>query len=226
MQQIQLDHTTLAFETFGEGKPVLLIHGNGGSHHDLDTLARQLAEAGYKVFAPDSRGHGANPPLAEYHYADMADDMFQFCQEMNIEKPIIYGWSDGGIIALMIEMAHPGTAQALIVSGANIFPGKVLSGMFEGLFFADIDINKPLEALMLNEPDIAPEALATVTCPVLVTAGSNDLIPEPHTRLIAESLPKGEVLILPNEDHFSYIIDSTKIGDIMIDYLLRIETRR
>lgn len=216
---ISVNGTTLAYETFGEGQPVLLIHGNGGSHHDLDTLAHQLAKAGYKVYAPDSRGHGDNPPLKEYHYADMAEDMYQFCQQLNIEKPIIYGWSDGGIIALVLEMAHPGTAHSMVVSGANIYPGKRIDELYGGSFFAEIDLDNPLDAMMFCEPDIEAEALKAITCPVLVTAGINDLIPEPHTRLIAESLPNAQLLILPDEDHFSYIVDSPKIGEIMLDFL-------
>lgn len=219
LSRVGVNGTTLAYATFGEGQPVLLIHGNGGSHHDLDTLAYQLSDAGYRVYAPDTRGHGANAPLEEYHYADMAEDMYQFCEQLHIEQPIVYGWSDGGIIALMLEMAHPGTVKAMVVSGANIYPGKRLDTLYDDTFFGDIDLDDPLEAMMYYEPDLEAEDLGAIACPVLVTAGSDDLIPEPHTRLIADAIPNTELLILPGEDHFSYIVGSKKIGDIMLNYL-------
>ena len=216
---LESQHVTLAYETFGEGQPVLLIHGNGGSHHDLDTLAHQLANAGYKVYAPDSRGHGLNPPLNEYHYADMAEDMYQFCQALNIENPIVYGWSDGGIIALMLELSHPGTINKMIISGANIFSGIDLGKQYPDSFFGGIGPTDPFYALMYYEPNIEASSLSHINCPVLVTAGQNDLIPEPHTRLIAQSIPNATLLILPEEDHFSYIVNHPKIGQIILQYL-------
>ena len=68
----------LFYAVEGRGKPVILLHGNGGSHNDLETTTRQLAQAGYRVYAIDSRGQGANEPLDEYHYKDMAEDVYQF----------------------------------------------------------------------------------------------------------------------------------------------------
>lgn len=221
MKTVEVNGQSIAYQERGEGRPVLLIHGNGGSHHDLDTLANQLVDEGFKVFAPDSRGHGENAPLKEYHYADMAEDMFQFCCALNIEKPIIYGWSDGGIIALMLEMAHPGTAGRLVVSGVNIFSGKQLLREFSNTFFGDIDLSDPVAAMMYYEPNIEVSDLNRIMCPVLVTAGENDLIPEPHTRLIADNLPNSELLILPDHDHFSYIVGSKVIGKIVIDFINR-----
>ena len=68
----------LFYAAEGCGKPVILLHGNGGSHNDLETTQRELAQAGYMVYALDSRGQGANPRLPEYHYKDMATDVYEF----------------------------------------------------------------------------------------------------------------------------------------------------
>ena len=98
------------------GKPVVLLHGNGGSHKSLTTQAVQLARAGYRVYSLDSRGQGANAPLEEYHYADMMEDTYMFIRQLGLEKPALFGWSDGGIIELMLEMAHPGTCGPMVAS--------------------------------------------------------------------------------------------------------------
>ena len=215
---ITVNNTSILYEVSGTGKPIILLHGNGGSHHDLDTLHAQLQHAGYKVYALDSRGQGANPPLTEYHYKDMADDVYQFCQSLHINNPIIYGWSDGGIIALELEIMHPGTASQLIICGANLNPNG-LKEDFHAHFIATADTTNPLTRMMLYEPNITIEQLSTIQCPVLVCAGEHDLISEAHTRLIAESIPKGELLIIPNEDHGSYIWHSPKIGNILLQHL-------
>lgn len=118
---IGVNGTELFYAAEGAGKAVILLHGNGGSHNDLETTTRQLAQAGYTVYALDSRGQGANPPLAEYHYKDMAEDVRQFIAAKGLTKPAVFGFSDGGIIALQLEVMHPGTFSAIATGGANIF---------------------------------------------------------------------------------------------------------
>lgn len=202
-----------------DGKPVLLIHGNGGSHKSLKTQSLQLAKAGYRVYSPDSRGQGANPVLDEYHYADMAEDCYQFIVKMGLEKPAVYGWSDGGINALLLEMAHPGVSGLIVISGANLYPD--CGPDFEAFKEWILKEGTPLAMMMLSEPQIDPADLAAIKCPVLVTAGSKDLISVEHTTLIADSIPGSELIILDGETHSSFIKKSPKIGKLMLDFFNR-----
>ena len=199
-----------------DGKPVVLLHGNGGSHKSLRTQAMELAKAGYRVYSPDSRGQGANPVLDEYHYADMAEDSFCFIEKLGLEKPAVYGWSDGGILALMLEMSHPGTCGLLAISGANLYPD--CGPDFEEFKLGILRDGSPLAMMMLKEPDIKPEELSAIKCPVLVTAGSKDLISVEHTSLIADSLPDSELVIFEGETHSSFIKKSPKVGRKMLQF--------
>ena len=97
---IEVNGVSLFYAAEGAGKPVILLHGNGGSHNDLETTHRELAQAGYMVYALDSRGQGANPRLPEYHYKDMAADVYEFIKAKGLQKPAVFGFSDGGNIAL------------------------------------------------------------------------------------------------------------------------------
>lgn len=200
-----------------EGKPVVIIHGNGGSHRSMLTQAKELALAGYRVYSPDSRGQGANPPLDEYHYRDMAEDSFQFIKALGLGKPALYGWSDGGIIALMIEMMHPGTLSLAAISGANLCPD--CGPGFEEFKKWILEQGTPLALMMLEEPDIKPEELRSIPCPFLVTAGSEDLISEEHTKLIADNIPDSELVILKGETHSSFIKKSPKMGRLLMKFL-------
>ena len=198
----------------GEGRPVVLVHGNGESHQSFSVLIGQLEEAGYSVIAPDSRGHGGSDPADEYHYADMAEDIFQLINVLGLEKPALYGFSDGGIIGLTLELAHPGTLSLLAVSGTNLSPGGLTDE-----FMASIDgIDDPLCELMRSEPDIDPEALAGIQIPVLVTAGEFDVVRPEETELILSKLPYAEDYFAEGEDHGSYIENNPFIGELLLEF--------
>ena len=204
-------------ETEGDGFPVILLHGNGGSHKDLYMETKQLSEAGYKVYAVDSRGQGQSSIPDEYHYADMADDVYELIKVWGLDKPALYGWSDGGIIGLLLEIRHPGSLSALAVSGANTDPDG-LDGMFR-LSAELFGGSGSLTDMIAKEPHITKEELASIDIPVLVTAGENDMIKEEHTRMIAENIPDSELVIFEGEDHGSYIWGNTKMGDLLLDFL-------
>ena len=216
---IEVNGVTLHYAMVGEGDPIVLVHGNGEDHNLFDTEISQLIAAGYRVYAPDSRGHGANKPMNEYHYADMAEDMYQFIQSLELKSPVLYGHSDGGIIGLMMEIVHPGTLKALAISGTNLSPRGIIPSFIEE--FTSINEQKPdpLITLMLTEPDIDPELLKQVSIPVLVTAGEHDLILREETDRIVANLPDAKLAIVKNADHGSYIADSEIMGNILINFL-------
>lgn len=216
---IDVNGVTLNYEVAGEGKPVVLVHGNGGRHQVFSVEIKQLVDAGYEVYAVDSRGQGANEPLEEYHYADMAEDMYQFITELGLDKPAYYGWSDGGIIGLMLEIAHPGTLGLMAISGANLNPEGASPEVIAMIAAAVEENPDPLSSMMLTEPNIDPEDLKKIEIPVLVTAGSEDVILPEHTQLIADSLPNSELKIVEGEGHETYIQDSEIMGELLIDFL-------
>ena len=216
---IEVNGVTLNYEVAGEGKPVVLVHGNGGMHQVFYVEIQQLVDAGYQVYALDSRGQGANEPLDEYHYTDMAEDVYQFITELGLDKPAYYGWSDGGIIGLLLEIAHPGTVSMMAISGTNLNPEGADPEIIAWIA-AEVEENPdPLSAMMLAEPDIDPADLANIEIPVLVTAGSEDVILAEHTQLIADSLANSELEIVEGAGHETYIQGSEVMGEMLIAFL-------
>ena len=212
--EIDVNGIRLHYIAEGGGPPVILLHGNGESHEIFEHEIRQLTATGYRVYAPDSRGQGANDPLPEYHYRDMAEDMYQFITQLGLHRPAMYGFSDGGLIALMLELTHPGTLGLMALSGTNLSPAG-LSPDFLARFAGD---GGPLVHLMLTEPDIDPLALRHVDIPTLVTAGSDDLVLPEETARIAAGLPRARMVIVPDADHGSYIVGSDVMGDLLIEF--------
>ena len=127
IDNIDVNGVNIVYQVKGneDDKPIILLHGNSGEHDHLSVTVDQLDSAGYLVYALDSRGQGANAPLSEYHYIDMANDLAEFIDKMDLDPPAIFGWSDGGNVALQMEVLHPGTAGLIITAGANIFPEGV-----------------------------------------------------------------------------------------------------
>ena len=216
---IEVNGTSLHYAVAGEGRPVVLLHGNGEDHHLFDTEIRQLAEAGYRVYAPDSRGHGRSAPETEYHYAVMAEDIFQFIRALGLEKPALYGHSDGGIIALMLETGHPGTLGIMAVSGTNLSPEGLIPSFIEEFTELNRKAPDPLVTLMLTEPEIDPASLSAIRIPVLVTVGENDLIRREETDRLVSGLPDSTLAVVDGADHGSYIADSEVMGELLIRFL-------
>ena len=218
-EQLRVNGVCLRYALAGSGRPVVLVHGNGESHDLFETQIGQLAAAGYRVYAPDSRGHGASEPVTEYHYADMAEDMYQFIQALGLDAPALYGHSDGGIIGLLLALRHPGALSALAISGTNLSPAGL-----DPAFLASCreQIEKrpdPLITLMLTEPHIDPRSLTQITIPVLVTVGEHDLILPEETETIVSHLPNARLVVVKGADHGGYIWHSEIMGGLLLDFL-------
>ena len=149
----------------------------------------------------------------------MAEDMIQFIKKLKINNPIFYGFSDGGIIGLLIAIKEPKLLSKLIISGANLNPNEVTKSM---LILAKIVYfftkNKILK-MMIQEPNITIQELEKIEIPTYVLAGEKDIIKEEHTRLIADNIKNSTLEIVPKENHSSYIVHSEKIYNIIKKYI-------
>ena len=197
----------------GQGKPLILLHGNGES---CDYFEHQIACFchDYRVIALDTRGHGQSPRGENpFTIKQFAEDLRDFMDEKGIEKAILLGFSDGGNIALEFALKYPERVERLILNGANLYPSGV-----KPLYQWPIEIgyriaklfskksekaqrNAEILGLMVNEPHIAPTELTQLTMPVLVVVGTKDMIKDMHTKLIYNSLPNARLSILDG-DHF------------------------
>jgi pimeloyl-ACP methyl ester carboxylesterase len=215
--QIDVNGCTLYYEKVGAGQPLILLHGNGETHLIFDKAVELLRDH-FTVYLLDSRGHGQSSKISSFHYADMAEDVRCFIEALHLPSPLLYGFSDGGIIGLLLASSYPSLLAGLIVSGANTEPSG-LKPFWRSLFRLVGHITKdPKITLMLQEPHITKEQLAAITIPTLVLAGSHDLIAEAHTRRIAAAIPGGSLRILPGEGHGSYVVHRKKIASLILEY--------
>ena len=197
----------------GRGEALILLHGNGESSDyfqgQMDEFARY-----YRVLAIDTRGHGKTPRgEAPFTIRQFADDLLGFMDAHQIGKAHLLGFSDGGNIAMVFAMKHPGRVNRLILNGANldakgvkrsvqipIEMGYRIASMFARMS-KSAKQNAEMLGLMVNDPNVKPEELSKIQAKTLVIAGTMDLVKDEHTRLIASSIPDAQLVILEG-DHF------------------------
>ena len=198
----------LHYTEYGDGDPLILLHGNGedGSYfvHQIEYFMGR-----YRVIALDTRGHGGSPRgTAPFTLDQFARDLDAFMDELDIDSAHILGFSDGANIAILFALEHPERVKSLILDGGNLFPEglteptrREIDEEFEDALAAGDESRLELLRLMIDEPHIDPASLSSIDAPTLVVAGTDDVIEEEHTRLIADSIP-GARLALIEGTHF------------------------
>jgi pimeloyl-ACP methyl ester carboxylesterase len=198
------------YRKIGDGKPLVFLHGNGEDGRIFSVAAERFARDGFCVYLVDTRGHGKSGK-APLGYQNFADDVRAFIDELRLSRPALYGFSDGGITGLLLAVQNPGLLLRLAVSGVNLNP-RALSRSFRfATRFLHFFTRDEKLRLMLKEPDIRTDELNRITEPVLVLAGSHDIVTRAHTESIAAAIPNAECRILKGETHASYVADNGKL---------------
>ena len=211
---LQVNHIRLYYEVCGTGRPLILLHGNGQDHTIFDKLAPALADH-FTVYLLDSRGHGQSSPVSVYHYAEMAQDVACFIQRLHLKQPIIYGFSDGGILALLLAIHYPLLAGGIVISGANTCPAGLRAGRHLKFWWRWLTSREPRIWLMLQEPHITAQQLSSIQLPCLVLAGSNDLVSERNTSFIAAHIKNARLCIYPGHTHTSYVVHQDFLAPVI-----------
>ena len=201
----------LNYEEKGSGDVLILLHGNGEDHKNFAAQMAYFCKE-YRVIALDTRGHGASPRgVKPFTISQFADDLYNFMCEKGLEKANILGFSDGGNIALIFALRHPQMVSKLILNGANLFNDGCKKGVNKwieneyklALERGDAD-TASLMALMIFEPNLKASDLRVLKMPVLVIAGTNDMILKNHTRLIAHSISNSTLVFIEGDHFISY----------------------
>lgn len=209
---LKLKDTDLYYEVYGEGEPLVLLHGNSGSIKDYYQQISVLSKQ-YKVIAVDTRGQGKSKDTSkkDFTYKLFADDIKALADELNLDKINIVGWSDGGNTGLEFALKYPDRLNKLVAIGANVFPEgvedkllerftsqmKQLNDMAPGETFGE----RRLLKIMLTEPNISKSDLNNIKSPVLVIAGDRDVIKPDHTEFISKQIPNAEKKIYQDTTH-------------------------
>ncbi len=215
---IDIHGVQLYYEVYGEGTPLLLIHGNGTGIKGWSAQI-EFFKNKYKVFAIDCRGRGKSELGKDsLSYMQQANDMATFIQLMKMDSVYVIGKSDGGIIGILMGIYFPQHIKKIVAFGANMQPDstalypKCVIDTREERQKADIMIMakdttqnwylvQKKNRMMEFQPNISANDLHRIKVPVLVMSCDRDLIKEEHTFFMYKNIPMANLAILSGESH-------------------------
>ena len=241
-EYIELPGVKTWYELEGEGHPVLLLHGGFCTN---ETWGPQRADfaADHRVFLPERRAHGHTPDVeGPLSYRDMAEDTIDFLTSVVGGPAHLVGWSDGGIVALLVAIERPDLVRKIVVTGANFKPAPQI-GMAEMLDEPDADapdmamfrtmyeaaspdgpehwpvvVGKMAE-MFRAEPDIPIEDLGRINAPTLVLVGDDDVVALEHTLELYRSIPNSELAVVPGTSHGHFMEKPSLVNQLVLDFL-------
>ena len=227
----QVRNVKLYYEIYGHGKPLLLLHGNGLS---LQSMYKQID--GFKnermVIAVDTRGHGkSSDPGEGFRYQMLANDIGIFLDSLKLNKVDVFGWSDGGILALLIARDHDKRIDKVVAFAANTYPldEQVADPrLFKGLkkLYASLPDTseaqkreKQILSMVFVDPVIPDSSLNTIKIPVLVATADHDAISLEHSVRIYKNIKNAQFAVLNNASHFAPWEDARRINTLIREFI-------
>jgi pimeloyl-ACP methyl ester carboxylesterase len=227
------------YAVYGEGEPVLLIHGGLGNADVWGYQVPALA-AGHKVIVADSRGHGRSTRSAKpFGYQLMADDYLALLDHLGIERAALVGWSDGGIIGLDIAIRHPERLSRLFAFAANYTPEGVKPSVatdptfnayieWAGQEYARLSPTpkeydafvEQISQMWATEPNYTKAGLEAIKVPTVIFDGDHDEAIDPaHTAEMAQLIPGAKLVIMKDASHFAMWQHPEEFNAIVLDFL-------
>ena len=216
---ITIDGAKQYYEVYGQGEPLVLIHGNGGNIAYMKPQIEYFAKK-YKVIVMDCRGRGKSELGKDsLTYMQMTKDIVGILDNLHLDSTFIVGRSDGGILALLLAIKYPKKVKKAVAFAANLTPDTIglYSFNYEELkrdrrqadeMIAKNDTTQNWKVIqqrnrmMEFQPHITATDLSKIKCPVLVMSTDRDIIPEEHTLFIYRNILKGNLCILTGENHY------------------------
>jgi pimeloyl-ACP methyl ester carboxylesterase len=213
----------------GTGPTLLLLHGGGDSGEHSFERQLDVFSLHYRIIAPDQVGQGHTPDVpGPLSYTLMMQDTAALLEMLKVTRVDVVGFSDGGILGLMLAVRHPHLVRRLVISGVNISPSGLTAETLEGLRGAQTaspkTLDEKLAKLWLTSPtesELSLALLAKIEQPVLVISGDRDAITLEHTLQIYQTLPNAELCVLPGTDHLTFAGRPEWLNPIIGDFLDR-----
>jgi pimeloyl-ACP methyl ester carboxylesterase len=244
---IDINDIRIYYETYGEGEPLLLLHGNGGS---IENFFMQIPEFSkhFKVIALDSRAQGRTTDSdKEISYALMASDMAVLIDKLNLGSVYVVGWSDGGIIGIELAYTFPDKVKKLVTIGANysnknfeahgdntrmnandtlVIGSRKLAEKYRNTLERLSpnpekipEIKRKLNSLMEKYPNFTAKQLEEIKTPTLVIVGDHDIISLDHTVSLFASLPHAELFVVPGATHVVPVEQPDLLNSVIVRFL-------
>ena len=240
---VRINGVDLHCETVGEGEPLLWLHGFLGAGPDWTYIFKE-PPAGFRLIAPDLRGHGASTnPSGEFSFRQAADDVLSLLRHLQIDTVKAIGLSGGGITLLHMATAVPASIESMVVvSAPPYFPAqaRAIQRLTSEALFGDVEMdlmrkrhrhgNEQLQQLFAHgrafadsydDVNFTPPYLATVTARTLIVFGDRDpLYPVSLAFDLRAAIPHSHLWVVPNAGHGPVFGDAApRFADTALSFL-------
>jgi pimeloyl-ACP methyl ester carboxylesterase len=241
------DGLTLAYSVVGDGpQPIVFVHGaTATGEFEWGALAAALGPK-YRGILPDIRGHGRSEFARTPHTGEaVCTDLHQLIDQLELDRPHLVGFSYGAEIALMLELSAPGTARSL----ALISPGTGRPSDYRVPRLETLHRTWPFALRRLHEathgpehwrqlvtalhedsvarPELSDDALADISCPVLLMAGDSDeSTRQLQGRRFAELNERARFVHIVGAGHSAHKMRPDTVRDVINDFLTEVELER
>jgi esterase len=113
----------LFYRKYGNGPPLIILHGLYGSSDNWVTIAKKLTDS-FTVYLPDQRNHGQSPHSQIHDYDSMRDDLFELAGNLNLKKFFLAGHSMGGKTAISFALKWPEMLNGLLIADISPFTNE------------------------------------------------------------------------------------------------------
>lgn len=211
------------YSVYGDGKPLILLHGGLGHSGNWGHQVPALIECGYSVVLVDSRGHGRSTRDEQpYSYELMASDVLAVMNWLNLEEAVLIGWSDGACSAMLLGATHRARVSGVFFFACNMDPSGVKpfsptpaltrcfarhKADYEKLSATPEQFQRFVEDVGLmqrTQPNYSTEDLAAIKVPVIIAQSEKDeFITREHAEYLARTIPGASLLLLEAVSHFA-----------------------
>lgn len=217
--------------SYGEGEPVVLLHGGLSNRLSWFSQIPFLVEAGRQVIIIDTRGHGRSSlGQEEISYRLFAEDVINVLDQLKIRQADLLGWSDGGITALILGRYFPERVKKIIAISANTCPSgltkksrlqlqtksNALKRWLQsrwtgaGAYFEQLDQSI---RLIWSSPILPETDLSTIKAATLIIVGEKDIVTVDHSCNMVGSLENSQLLVIEGGGHSTPITHANQIND-------------
>lgn len=239
--RVQHDGAQIWFASVGAGSPITLLHGGLGSSDDWGNQVPALVSSKHRVILIDSRGQGRSTrdgrPMS---YELMESDVLAVLNELNITKTAVVGWSDGGIIALIMAMKHPSRVTRVFAFAAHMdhhgIKSDAVSNPIVPQFSAyaktqyarlsptpnDFDsFSKAMETMFDTQLHYTTIDLEHIRGSAIAIADGDheEFIAREHTQYLARTIAGARLIMLKGVSHFAPWQDPGQFNEAMLRFL-------
>lgn len=215
--KIQVNNVILNYQVIGQGYPLIFLHGNGENLSIYEKMSEKL-KAYFTLYLIDSRNHGDSSKHDEMSYDLMAEDIKGFIELNQLNKPYLFGFSDGGIIGLILAMKYPDLLGKLMVAGANISPKGFKKNVFKAIKKHYEKTENPLDKMMLHEPQMPFSSLEKIKVSTCILVGEKDMIRLKHTRAITNHIKDAKMIVFEGKNHDNYVVHEIFLNPYIIEF--------